>query len=74
MTVKKKKMGKGARMAQLVKCLTLDFSSDHIIRVVRLSPMLDSKPSVESAWDSFPPPSCSVPPIPPPTPCFPSNK
>ena len=27
-------------MAQLVKCLTLDFSSGHDLRVVRLSPTL----------------------------------
>ena len=32
----------GTWMAQLVKCPTTDFGSDHDFRVVRLSPMLGS--------------------------------
>ena len=46
-------------MAQLVKLPTLDFGSGHDLRVVELSPTLDSVLGIESAWDSlllpFPP-------------------
>ena len=44
----------GTRMAQLVELLTLDFSSDHDLKVMRWSPSLGSKLSMESAWDSLP--------------------
>ena len=39
----------GAWLAQSVKCLTLDFGSDHDLRVVRLSPASGSVLSVEPA-------------------------
>ena len=41
-------------MAQLVKRLTLGFSSGHDLRVVRSSPTLGSVLSEVSAWDSLP--------------------
>lgn len=34
---------------------TLDFSSSHDLKVVRLSPMMGSMLSVEPAWDSLSP-------------------
>ena len=40
---------RGAWLAQLVKCLTLDFCTGHNIRVMRLSPVSGSMLSVESA-------------------------
>ena len=39
----------GVGVAQLVKPLTLDFSSDHDLRVMRLSPASSSMLSEESA-------------------------
>ena len=44
-------------MAQSVKCLTLDFGSDHDLRVMRLSPALGSELSGESTSSS---PSASL--------------
>lgn len=44
-------------MSQLVKHMTLDFSSVHDFRVLRLSPAL---PSMEPAW-GYLSPSLSVP-------------
>ena len=35
----KTKTNKGAWVAESVKCVTLDFSSGHDLRVVRLSPL-----------------------------------
>ena len=40
---------RGAWVAQSVKCLTLDFNSDHDLRVVRSSPALGFMMSVEPA-------------------------
>ena len=40
-------------MAQLVKHLTLDFSSGQDLRVLRSSPMLRSVPGMEPAYDSL---------------------
>ena len=37
------------RVAQLVKCLTLDFGSSHDLRVVKLSPMSGSEMGEEFA-------------------------
>ena len=44
----------GTWVAQLVKRLTHGFSSGHDLRVVRLSPVLGSTITGESAWDSLP--------------------
>jgi len=46
---------RGAWVAQLVKCPTLDFSSGHDLRVVGSSPTSDSALGVELDWDSFSP-------------------
>ena len=40
-------------MAQSVKWPTLDFSSDHGLRVVGSNPTLGSVLSMEPAWDSL---------------------
>ena len=39
----------GTRVAQLVNCLTLDFSTGHDLRAMRLIPELGSTLSMESA-------------------------
>ena len=44
---------RGAHVAQLVKCLTLDFSSGQDLRVLRWSPALGSVLGPETAWDSL---------------------
>ena len=46
-------------MAQLVECLTLDFSSGHVLKVLGLSLVLGSKLSAESVCPflSAPPPA-----------------
>ena len=46
------KRWRGTWVAQWVKLPTLDFSSGHDLRVVRLSPMLGSVLSAESACPS----------------------
>ena len=43
----------GTWVAQLVKCLTLDFDLGRDFTVVRLSPVWGSTLSVEPAWDSL---------------------
>ena len=52
---------RGARVVQSVERLTLDFSSGHELRVVRLSPVVGSTLSMKPAWDSF---SLPLPPSP----------
>ena len=42
-------MMKGTQVAQLVKCLTLDFGSGHDLRILRLSPTLSYMLGMESA-------------------------
>ena len=42
-------------MAQSVECLTLDFSSGHDLRVMRLGPVSGSALGVESASDPLSP-------------------
>ena len=54
---------KGASVAQHVECLTLDFSSDHDLKVVRLSPTSSSAQDLQPALDSLSP-SRSAPPHP----------
>ena len=44
---------RGSWIAQSVEPLTLNFSSGHNLRVVRLSPLLGSTLSGDSAWDSL---------------------
>ena len=44
----RKNSTRGAWIAQMVKCLILDFGSGHDLRVVRSSPMLCSMLSAES--------------------------
>ena len=51
----------GTWVAQLVKCLTLDLSSGHDPRVVRLSPVFGSVLGMELASDSFSPSPASPP-------------
>ena len=53
----------GTWVAQLVECLTLDFSLGHGLRVMELSPILGSLLSEESACasPSAPPPALSPP-------------
>ena len=51
----------GTRVAQWVERPTPDFSSDHDLRVVELSPKLGSELSGESAGDSFPPSAPALP-------------
>ena len=48
-------MGSGARVARLVKRLTLDFGSGPDLAVVRSSPTSGSALSVKPAWDSLSP-------------------
>lgn len=58
----KSKAQRGARVAQSVTCVTLGVGSGPVSWVVRLSPVLGSALTVESAWDSpslFPSP-CSL--------------
>ena len=51
--IKKKTVG-GAWVAQLVKCLTLDFGSGHDLTVCEIRPHLGlCADSTEPAWDSF---------------------
>ena len=50
-----KKQTWGAWVAQLVKCLTVDFGSGHDPRVVGWSPVLGSVLGVDPAWDSLSP-------------------
>ena len=50
----KKKGVKGAWVAQLVDCPTLDFCSSCDLRITRSRPMSGSVLSVEPAWDSLP--------------------
>ena len=50
-------------MAQLVKCLILDFSSGHDLTVYEMEPRIRlCADSAEPAWDSLPP-SLSAPPL-----------
>ena len=49
-------------MAQSVKCLTLDFGSDHDPRVVGSSPASGSVLTARPAWDSLSP-YFSAPPL-----------
>ena len=58
---KKKKKVRGAWVTELVKSLTLAFSSGHDPSVVGSSPTSGSLLSVEPAWDSFSPSPCSPP-------------
>ena len=48
-------------MAQWVKCLILDFRSDHDLSVMGWSPALGSTFSRESAGDFLPPFACAPP-------------
>ena len=42
-------------MAYSVECLTLDYGSNHDLRVVRSSPVSGSVLTVEPGWDSLSP-------------------
>ena len=54
---------RGAGVAQLVKCLTLDFSSGHDLTVCEMEPHIGlCADSAEPAWDSLSP-SLSAPPL-----------
>ena len=54
---------RGAWVAQLVKCLTLDFSSGHDLTVCETEPHVGlCADGAEPAWDSFSP-SLSAPPL-----------
>ena len=48
-------------VAQSVECPTLDFGSDHDLRVVRLTPLSGSALDTESAWNSLSLCLCSTP-------------
>ena len=61
--IQKSKRGlyREAWMAHSVELLTLDFVSDHDLVVMKWSPALSSRLSVESAWDSLSPSSLPLP-------------
>ena len=55
--VKENVILRGAWVAQLVKCLTLDFGSDHDLMVREFKPCIWlCADDVEPSWDSIPPP------------------
>ena len=55
LTCFKKHKGRGAWVAQSVKCLTLGFSSGHDLRVFGIGPHIGlCADSAEPAWDSPP--------------------